>query len=119
MNLSAFYFSGDFLVTVEKHKLDTNSNVRVYTNMQKATSQKPLRASLRLTSSDDSKGSVDRAMDGPSVIEIPLKDNPKCIAIENCTGNMAVSVTSSSGLCRLLIYGLFCKRIVQSASTYR
>jgi hypothetical protein len=126
---------GDFLVTIESattrcHRtLDSEQQTaRVYINLSATDLEhEPMKArvagqlaSLRLKSvSLDCVDNLRRF----SVIEIPLKDTPRHLAANGQVRNIAVSMaprySAGSMQCRILIYGLCCKRIARSQLVYR
>ena len=125
-------FVGNFLVTIEgQFSFVWERRVRVYINVHKnsAGSHGPVKArvagqlaSLRLSSINDDRESVDD-MDSFSMIEIPLKGPPCCIAVDTQTRNIAVGIvpctTNDLPYNLVLIYGLCCKQVAGSQLVYR
>lgn len=84
-------------------------SVRVYANIRAGVGHRVISASvagqirsLRLNGQLTDADSCNR----PSVIEIPLKDSPKSVAVNSSMCNLAVAVQT-----RVLIYGLSSMKI--------
>jgi len=130
--LGCCVFQGDFLVTIESTRCRNVNDggkrkARVYANLRDSGADgEPMKArvagqmaSLRLSSCNISLDNVNCF----SMIEIPLKDNPKCVAVDCKTRNIAISLmpvyNEGATQCRVLIYGMCCKKIAGSKLIYR